>query len=98
MHILDIIFSRKSVYRLRKEYDRIREKTDKEQDMNRRLEILRLLDSIEPTLVSLEEHIMSGFEKKRMIRYIGQNLEKAKHMLKDKDYFRPLINEQTRRF
>ncbi len=98
MSVLDIIFNRKSVYGLRKEYDKIREKADREPDMNRRLEILRLLDSIEPTLVSLEEHIMSGFEKKRMIRYIGQNLKKAKHMLKDKDYFRPLINEQARRF
>lgn len=94
MTLLDIILRRKSVIKLRKDYDKTREKADKEPDPNRRIEILRFLDSIEPTLVSLEEHMVSNFEKKRRMKYISQSLRRAKHMLKDKDYFRPMLNQR----
>jgi len=74
---------RSKVYRLRRKYDRIREKTDCLDDRERKLEILRFLDHIQPTIVMLEEKNISRFEKRRMIRNTRGELEKAKAMLED---------------
>jgi hypothetical protein len=98
MSLLDLILGIKSVYRLRKEYDRLREKADKEHDMNRRTIILRQLDSIEPTIVALEEQtIISNFEKKRMRKYAQRSLSQAKMMIKNKEYFAAMIKQQYER-
>ena len=97
MGLIDIILNRKNVYKLRKEYDRIREKADKEPDMNKRFAVLHLLDSIEPTLVVLEEQILSNLERKRMINYVDQRLKKARTMLKERDYYKIASKEQSSR-
>lgn len=76
-------FFRGKVYGLRKKYDRIREKTDRLKDKEKKVEILRYLDQIEPTIVMLEERSISRFEKRRMIRNVRGELEKAKYMLEE---------------
>ena len=87
MGMLSFIFRRKSVYSLRKAYDRLREKADRESDINKKIAVLRSLDQIEPTLVALEEQILSGFERRRMTNYVGDGLKRTKKMLKDAEYF-----------
>ena len=86
MGIIGFILRRKSVYRLRKNYDRIREKADREPDMNRKIAALRSLDQLEPTIVALEEQLLSGFERRRMIKYVDHNLQRAKRLLKGEEY------------
>ncbi len=95
MGIFSIIFRGNSFSRIRKEYDRLREKADKELDTNRRLHILRTLDSIEPTIVTLEEQIVSDYEKKRMTKYVKHTLKKVKSMLKDKEYYSSMMQNQN---
>ncbi len=94
MGMLNFILRRKSIYSLRKGYDRLREKSDKETDMNRKMMLLRSLDQIEPTLVALEEQILSDFERRRMIKYTDETLHRVKKMLKDKEYFTTLTQQE----
>ncbi|MBI4153763.1 hypothetical protein HY501_00345 [Candidatus Woesearchaeota archaeon] len=96
MGLLDI-FRRKSVYSLRKRYDRLREKADREKNMTKRIEVLQLLDQTEPSLVVLEEQIVSSFERRRMGMLIHRNLQKVDSILKDKEYSRPLTGDYRRR-
>jgi hypothetical protein len=93
MGLVDIVLRRKSVYALRKAYDRLREKADKEPDMNRKMMLLHSLDQIEPTLVALEEQMLSGFERRRMIKYVNESLGKTKKILKDKEYFSDMMQQ-----
>ena len=93
MRLVDLLLGRKSVYAIRKEYDRLRERTDKETNIDRRIAILHVLDSIEPSIVVLEEHIVSDYEKKKMIRFIKENLKRVRFMINDKDYFRSITRE-----
>lgn len=73
---------RRRVYLLRKRYDRIREKADKERNSEKRLSALRILDHVEPTLIMLEEQNVSRFERGRMIRYVKSGIAQAKSSLK----------------
>lgn len=81
MGIVDFILRRPSVYSLRKKYDRLREKADRVGNISRRVELLRMLDQLEPSITSLEEHQMSRYEKKRTTYYAESNLRKIKFML-----------------
>ncbi len=81
MGIVDFLLRRPSVYKLRRQYDRLRERTDKISDINRRIEILRMLDQIEPSITTLEEHHISQFEKRRIINFVEPNMRKVKFML-----------------
>ena len=81
MFLIDIIFGKKKIYRLRKSYDRTREKADKIGGRDFRLPVLRMLDQAEPTLVLLEEHKISRFEKARMIKYVEAGIREAKKMM-----------------
>ena len=74
---------RPTPYKLRKEYDHIREKADKIGNINKRVEMLRMLDQIEPSVVSVEEHHMSHFDKKRTMDYINSSLRKIKFIMKE---------------
>lgn len=96
MGLINFILRRKSVYKLRKDYDRLREKADREPDMNKKIAVLRSLDQIEPTLVALEEQLLSSFERRRMIRYIDQNLQRTKRILKGKEYSSDMTLQQRR--
>lgn len=81
MGIIDFILRRSNAYRLRKEYDRLRERADKIRDIEKRLEVLRMLDQIEPSIISMEEHHMSNYEKKRIRSYVSPNLRKVRFMI-----------------
>ena len=81
MGIFDFLLGRSRAYKLRKKYDRMRERADRIRDINERIDVLRLLDQLEPSVISLEEHQMSKFDKKRIASYIESNLRKIKFML-----------------
>lgn len=71
------IFSRNPVPGLRKKYDRLRERADRAKDRATRLEALRILDQVEPTLVALEEQEQPKFERRRMLGYVKSGLGRA---------------------
>ena len=81
MWIIDVVLRRKTVYGLRRRYDRMREKTDRFPVIEKRIELLRLLDRVEPYITSLEEHHMSRFEKKKIIEIVHRDLEKMRLLL-----------------
>ena len=74
-----------SVPKLRKQYDRAREKADKIKDRGKKLQILRMLDQVEPTLIALEEQEPPKFERRRMISYVRDNVERAQEMINYKE-------------
>lgn len=82
MFLIDFLLGRKKVYRLRKSYDRAREKADK-LERRARLPVLRVLDQVEPTLVMLEEQKISRFERARMTRYVEAGVREAKKMMEE---------------
>ncbi len=80
------LLRRNSIYLLRKHYDRVREHADKIKDYNRKIQILRMLDMIEPNLILLEENrIQSRFEKRRLVAQIKATVENAKELVKMKE-------------
>ncbi|KHO48468.1 MAG: hypothetical protein QT00_C0001G0486 [archaeon GW2011_AR5] len=83
MGLVNFILRRRDAYSLRKEYDRLREHTDKIHKIDQRLEILRMLDQVEPSIISLEEHHMSNYEKKKIFSYVSAQLRKAKFMINE---------------
>ncbi len=96
MGLADIILRRKSVYKLRKVYDRLREKMDKEPDMNVRLTVLQSLDKIETHIIQLEEGITPDFQKRRLMKYVDESLKKVKRMVKDRSYVESMIKPEKR--
>jgi len=74
---------RYSVYKLRRRYDRMREKADR-QAAAKRLPALRALDQVEPTLVMLEEQNISSFDRSRFASYVTQGIKNAERILKEK--------------
>ena len=74
---------RRKIYKLRKNYDRIREKAIKQKNAQKRLSVLRILDQAHPTLVMLEEQRISRFERGRMMRYVKSAINEAKAVLKE---------------
>ena len=69
---------------LRKKYDRAREKSDKIKDKNKKLQLLRLLDQLEPTLIALEEQDQPKFERRRMASYVRDGVDQINDMLSQK--------------
>lgn len=82
-YIRFLLSYRHSVYKLRKKYDHIREKADR-QTATKRLASLRALDQVEPTLVMLEEQSISAFDRSRLARFVTQGIENAERILKEK--------------
>jgi hypothetical protein len=76
---------KRTVYKLRKRYDRIREKADKLPRGVKRNSILTTLDQVTNTLVMLEEQRVSLIEKRRMVSYIKKGIARAKDILEDKN-------------
>jgi hypothetical protein len=74
---------RRKVFLLRKKYDRIREKADRIRSAEKRLAVLKILDHIEPTLIMLEEHKISRFERGRMFNMVRDGVGQAKRELKE---------------
>lgn len=75
---------RYKIYKLRKRYDKAREKADKIRDAKRRAAILSVLDQVEPSIIILEEQNVSRFERGRMMRYVATGTRKARQMLREK--------------
>jgi len=75
---------RHKVYALRKKYDRIRERADRQKNAQKRIGALHVLDQVEPTLVMLEEQNISGFERGRLARYVMQGIENSMRILEEK--------------
>ena len=73
---------RRKIYKLRKDYDRVRERADKIRQREKRLSVLTVLDQLESTLVILEEQNVSRFERHRMAGYVKSGLAKAKTIMK----------------
>ena len=97
MSLIDIILGRKNIYKLRKEYDKLREKADKYPDISTRMTILHFLDKIESQIVNLEEGIIPDFQRRRTINYIDNELKKAKRMVSKKDYMQPMMGPQGKK-
>ncbi len=74
---------RRRVYALRRKYDRVRENADK-QHASKRIEVLRILDQLEPTLVTLEEQDISGYDKSRFFGFVEQGIHNAENVMKQR--------------
>ncbi len=72
---------RRKVYALRRKYDSIREKADK-QPAAKRIEVLRILDQVEPTLAMIEEHNLSGYDRSKLSGSVMQGIRNAESLLK----------------
>jgi len=70
-----------TVYGLRKRYDRMRERADREDDTGRRMQALKILDQAEPTLVLLEEQRISRYDRGRLVATVESGIEQAKAVL-----------------
>ncbi|MBI5332620.1 MAG: hypothetical protein HZB65_03540 [Candidatus Aenigmarchaeota archaeon] len=70
-----------TVYGLRKKYDHARERADREDDVDRRLQALKILDQAEPTLVLLEEQRISRYDRSRLVATVDSGIEQAKAVL-----------------
>ena len=81
MGIIDFLLRRSTAYKLRKPYDKLREKADRIHNINERIEILRMLDQLDPSIVSFEEHQMSHYEKKKTKYYIESNMRKIRFLM-----------------
>ena len=75
---------RKEVYMLRKEYDKIREHMDKEEDSQKKIGMMRMLDQLEPNIATLEEQRLSGGDARRLKLYVRSSLLRIKGELKKK--------------
>ena len=79
----------KSATDLRIDYDKLREKVDLEENDGKRLIMLRLLDSTEPMIKKMEEHYLSGYEKKRIVSKINDTMDNVKTKMKEKSSHTP---------
>ena len=73
---------RKEVYMLRKEYDKIREHMDKEEDSQKKIAMMRMLDQLEPNMVTLEEQKLSGGDTRKLKLYVRSSLLRIKGEMK----------------
>ncbi len=86
MGIFDILLRRPKVVRVRKHYDRLREKVDRFPVIAKRIELLKMMDQLEPHIISMEEHPMSKFEQKRTAGFIEAGLRRIDYMMKEEKY------------
>ena len=78
-----LLSRRHKIYKLRKRYDRVREKANKVRDPKARAAIFSVLDQIESNIIILEEQNVSRFERGRMMRFVSAGTKKASQMLKE---------------
>jgi len=75
---------RRQIWMLRRRWDRIRERADKTANREKRLNALRILDQVEPTLVLLEEQKISRFDRPRLIGQVKMGIMQARNILEEK--------------
>ena len=96
MRIIDILLRRSRAYRLRRKYDKLREKADRDKNIDKRIAVLRMMDQIEPTIVLMEEgQVASRRERKRMAYNVLQGLKKVELILKDEEYYMSMMQRGT---
>ena len=69
---------RKEIYGLRKEYDKLREYVDKEENDQKKIGLLRMLDQMEPQIATLEEQKLSGSDARKIKLYVRSSLFRIK--------------------
>lgn len=82
VYALFIVGYKRRIFKLRKEYDHVRERADKK-TLRERIAVLKVLDSVEPILLMLEEQQVSRFQRGKMIAQVRVAVEQAKEMLKE---------------
>ncbi|MBI2172582.1 MAG: hypothetical protein HYT73_00025 [Candidatus Aenigmarchaeota archaeon] len=80
--LLFLVSRRHKIYKLRKKYDRVREKANKIRDYEKRNSIFSILDQVEPNLVILEEQNLSRLERGRTLKFVGSGIRKSEQILK----------------
>ncbi len=61
----------------RKNYDRMHRKIEGLEDIENRVELLRMLEKIEPSLLSLENTHMNDYDKKKLMNTVNSDLKKV---------------------
>ncbi|MBS3054278.1 MAG: hypothetical protein J4431_01965 [Candidatus Aenigmarchaeota archaeon] len=83
LEMIRFFFSgRREIYGLRKEYDKIREHVDRQEDEQKRVGLLRMLDQLEPNMVTLEEQKLSGGDTRKLKLYVRSSLLRIKGEMK----------------
>jgi len=85
---------RGTIYKLRRDYDRVREKADRMSDSGKKLAALQLLDQVEPTLVMLEEQRITRFDRARLVNLTRTNIQQARLILKQRGSYLPQYASQ----
>jgi len=80
-----LLSARKDVYNIRKKYDEIREDMVRKKKTQRTLQILRLLDQLEPQIITLEEQDLHYRDRRKMILFIKTSLKDIKEKSKKVD-------------
>ena len=83
MGIFDILLRRPRSIQVRKHYDKLREKVDRFPYIEKRIEMLKMMDQLEPHIISMEEHPMSKFEQKRTGGFVEAGLRRINYMMKE---------------
>ena len=81
MGLVDFLSGKPKVGRIRHGYDKLREKVDRVPRIEKRIELLRMLDQIEPQVAMMEEHHMSNFELKKTAEYVSHSLNRVKLLM-----------------
>jgi len=81
MGLIDFLSGKPKPAKLRREYDKLREKVDRLPSIEKRIELLRMLDQLEPQVTMMEEHHMSTFEMKKTAEYINYNLKRIRLLM-----------------
>ena len=81
MGLIDFLSGKPKPAKLRREYDKLREKVDRLPSIEKRIELLRMLDQFEPQITMMEEHHMSTFEMKKTAEYINYNIKRIRLLM-----------------
>ena len=83
MGLIDFLSRKPKPVKIRRDYDRLREKADRLPRIEKRIEMLRMLDALEPQVTMMEEHPMSTFELKKTAQYVNYNLNRIKLLMSE---------------
>jgi hypothetical protein len=96
MAIFDLIPGVKTSAKVRSRYDKLWERTAMEMNEKKRAELLRLLENAAPPLARLEQHYLSGYEKRHLIASADMHLDRAEQILKDNKFFQSLSSGKNK--
>ena len=96
MGLVDFLSRKPKVGKIRHGYDKLRERVDKLPKIEKRIELLRMLDQIEPQVAMMEEHHMSTFEMKKTAEYINHNIKRVELLIQEEKSNEKRKNNQNR--